>query len=268
MIVRSWNSSGSAKVFWTKRAFRLAPPLLASFVLVGVLFGATEAGMAVLTWLSFGIVESRNAPLWSLGPEEVAYLTLAALSALSLVNRRTAITAAVASCVIGSLVPLNTYTALVPAFVLGVAWSYQPLKIDWRITLSLAAGLFPLVEIAPWLNSFRLIVCCVLVLQVGQLRVAKPKEREMTDYSYGLYIYHAPIMLWLMAQGVTGPTWWLSTIGLSFAAAWLSHRYLEAPAERLKRRLLDRWRQSSPQTLPNHVGQLPVCNSPVLEPAG
>src|SRR5262249_36182536 len=57
--------------------------------------------------------------------------------------------------------------------------------------------------------------------------------------SYGLYLYHMPIRLWLQPDGLgwghPGPT--LLVAGLAFAAAIASYFWLERPCLRLKDRL-------------------------------
>lgn len=61
---------------------------------------------------------------------------------------------------------------------------------------------------------------------------------EIGKRSYGLYIWHLPIFRWVAEQDfvIPDPVSVALKYGATFAVAWLSYRYVEAPALRLKKR--------------------------------
>ncbi len=47
--------------------------------------------------------------------------------------------------------------------------------------------------------------------------------------SYGIYLWHAPLMLLAEDLGLVGVGWRFVAVAVSFVTAWLSHRYVEMP---------------------------------------
>lgn len=92
------------------------------------------------------------------------------------------------------------------------------------------------------------------------IKLRHPLLERLGDLSYGMYIWHVPIMygvlLTLQALG------WrdgfnelsqLATIGLTLWGAWLSRRYIEMPFLRLKRRF-----QTQPSPSPSSIANEPA----------
>lgn len=134
-------------------------------------------------------------------------------------------------------------------FVLG-AWLSQ--RQDWQQRL---LSLSPLVLVVAYLmlaalghalglvvlgNEINPLSYLLLAALVFRLAYAKPELSDQllrrNDISYGVYIYHMPVINLLIYQGLHHSAW---SVGLAcaatLAAAWLSWRHVERPALRLKR---------------------------------
>jgi peptidoglycan/LPS O-acetylase OafA/YrhL len=81
--------------------------------------------------------------------------------------------------------------------------------------------------------------------------------------SYGLYLYHMPIIEWLEPSqlGWTAPVRTLQVAGLSLAVAIVSYFAIERPCLRLKSRL-----RTQPVRVPAHPDR-PACVHHELKPA-
>ena len=87
------------------------------------------------------------------------------------------------------------------------------------------------------------------MISFGQFSANSLSDRLLrrNDLSYGVYIYHGPVINFLLAKGLTGgwigfPLAVLSTLGLSYA----SWRLVEKPALNLKRHPLYQHRAADP----------------------
>ncbi len=78
--------------------------------------------------------------------------------------------------------------------------------------------------------------------------------RGLGRISYGVYLYHWPIFLWLSETNTDlhGLALWTYQVGVTVAVAWLSYRYLEMPI-----------RQGRP-LLPGRFGALPIVRAGVV----
>jgi hypothetical protein len=82
--------------------------------------------------------------------------------------------------------------------------------------------------------------CALLVVGVGTARSrfwGNPWLRLCGIMSYGIYLWHWLIILWLVNLGVTGPAFHLLALFGSLAAALLTYVVIEQPFEMLGRRL-------------------------------
>jgi peptidoglycan/LPS O-acetylase OafA/YrhL len=88
------------------------------------------------------------------------------------------------------------------------------------------------------------LVACTLALWVGGLRMPRLAHIQRHDYSYGVYIYHWPVIMMLRAAlppiGALRLT--VLAIAVTLAAAVLSWHLVEAPAQRAVRNWLRRGR--------------------------
>lgn len=80
------------------------------------------------------------------------------------------------------------------------------------------------------------VIARVLVQPAGtmSLLLSRPSAVAIGRRSYGLYLYHWPIFLFVGVD--RRPTVLAVAFGLTFAAAWVSYRVIEQPFLRMKRR--------------------------------
>jgi peptidoglycan/LPS O-acetylase OafA/YrhL len=124
----------------------------------------------------------------------------------------------------------------------------RDLRVGWRhvaCALALAglnwtrsAALTP--SPLPWFGI--LLVAGTLALAVGSVRLPVAGHLQRHDYSYGIYIYHWPVLLMLRTAFAPLGHWRLLALGLLVTGvlAVLSWHLVEAPALRTVRRLLRR----------------------------
>lgn len=143
------------------------------------------------------------------------------------------------------------------------------------LALALTVGITSRTHQAPWpgvtILAFNVLFFGVIGLTVGQSgrRWLAPLRstflRRMGMISFGLYLYHMPILLLFHDVARTfGPLGKplrreLPALGACFAVAWLSWRHLEEPILRLKNRLEYRTRE-----LPGHHLRMHQTNSRLL----
>lgn len=253
-ILGSWQSSPSISYFWLKRVTRLLPAFILSFLLVGVLFGFGEVGRTFATYshVGFGGTFSNtvNPPLWSLAAEEIVYVALSIVAAwLTIRNLKSAVIVAIIAyvgfCGIGNVGGLagDRYLALIPAFIYGLYVRESGFRFPLN-PWALLVGCFALSSVIvlhhgrePMAWALWNVLSFVTVLELGRMDVRIPKLKG--DVSYGIYIYHYPILLFLISLGVTGLGLYALlpiTLALSIASLLLAER----PVLRLRQRLVAR----------------------------
>lgn len=268
LIPGSYETSRGAGHFAWKRLLRVYPAFLVSFLLVWLIAGARALGPSMATYLTMGLVSlpfAANLPLWSLMVEEVLYgghvasrLLKAWSNRLPVVmigicfavwlwlgyqgitvtsNRANILVLTTMAYFIGNLLyvhkaKLAKIPTWVPVAVLfcSAAWPYikpsiDPMYLAWaypfmlRATLASAAAVV-LAERLPW--SFN----------------------KMPDFSYGIYIYHWPLMLLLRRFGLADGLLLCATLvstGLFAAISWYT---VEEPILKLKNGLPTRSAES------------------------
>jgi peptidoglycan/LPS O-acetylase OafA/YrhL len=132
---------------------------------------------------------------------------------------------------------------------LAVVWVMQPAALSkfssWWLTLAavIVAGVVVVDGQNMNVYGFALVVIATLVVLCNLLvRATSPMAGALShpamvaigQRSYGLYLYHWPIFLFLGLD--LRPHILLLGFGASFAAAWLSYAYIEMPFLRMKRR--------------------------------
>lgn len=212
LVLQSYDTSSSWKHFLWKRMLRVVPALLISFIISGIAFGYSGLFNSFLNWLTGGFYKGEggfnNGPLWSLAWEELAYLCLAGLW-LSRAYRRPQVIwflLAVSVVMIWQTTGLTRHgrlvTFLAPSFLVGnlmylyrryllrvypaIPWLILFLAINWKhfpAALWLGGASIPIVQ------SFAV----VLVSMAG----AKAIPFRFPDISYGIYVYHYPIVAYL-----------------------------------------------------------------------
>ncbi len=252
LVLQSYAESGSWRTFIRKRVLRIMPALLLAFALSYLLFDLKVMFNSVLTWLTGGLYAmdgAANGPLWSLAWEELAYLSLAVLWMLGAYERPFWIWVLWVAAVL--LVWATSYLVphrqimffLVPAFLTGnlmylyrrhllnvhplVPWIAFYIMLQWRfVPDSLLFG-----------GGGLLLVQAFAVVWAGMagFRVIPFK---FPDISYGMYIFHMPIIQYLSySKGVDTLSSMLVVGGLLLVPLCLASWYgVEKPALRFKHR--------------------------------
>lgn len=135
-----------------------------------------------------------------------------------------------------------------------VACAVVFVAINWTRTASMGPTGFTWFGLA--------LVCTALALSAGSTRMQRWAYLRRHDYSYGIYLYHWPIMTMLKAAipSMTALPMIAAGIGLTIPMAMLSWHLVEAPAMRAMRRQLSGRRL--------HVVETAVTDDPAWQRSG
>lgn len=259
------RSSGYGK-FAMKRVLRIGPAFAASILLVAALFGLKAAGGTFAFYLTMGLLVSRSASrdlsLWSLALEEIIYAGHAffrrfkrlwnskAVFAIYFVITGGAIFFAYHPkwAFHGPLQPTPTYILSIAAmFPLGNLIYLNIGRID-RLKWGLLCAVFA-VSFLLWIDRLSLSIflylpggaiagACAVIIAYKAPQV----EFKFPDLSYGIYVYHEPILFWLrsLKRALTVSTTLFLLMAITLGMATLSWYLIEGPALRLKKRFSKR----------------------------
>lgn len=231
LCLQSLERRGIAS-FWRARLLRIMPALLASLCLVWALFGFYPMLSAFGTYLTAGTAHrGANSPLWSLLPEEIMYFSMCLAWLCGAYRSRVFLWAALTvSCLIAMVAYAESravamYAQLVPSFLTGnLMYVYRDKNPSWiawpalllTVRLNVTYPMHPL-----WMGVSGAAGAFCLIL-IG--RQARQINWKLPDMSYGVYVYHVPL---LNAFG------WLGIVATPVVAA-LSWYLIEQPCLRLK----------------------------------
>lgn len=250
LVLKSYEDSGSWRIFIRKRALRLLPALVCSMLLCWMLFDFRAAYNSFLNWISGGLYTLTgvaNGPLWSLAWEELAYAMLALLWMLGAYKRKIIIWLLLAVSLVivylsRSLAPhIQIIIFLLPAFFIGnIAYLYRDVLlrvnsfVPWLLLLAVINKKY-----IPYFND--LVMLCEVAFQafaVVWVGIAgfKMVPFKFPDISYGLYIFHMPIILYLVNAKIATTTQEMALwLPLPLLVCCLASWYLvEKPALKLK----------------------------------
>ncbi len=198
--------------------------------------------------------QNLNGPLWTLYWEGRMYVMVALIGMAALLPMR--------RWLCGAALFLLLATALWPQVASGYIWEARmwswflcgmllqtlapQIRIDWRhplcalILLGLNWTRSQALTPAPTTWFGIALLLAALALWVGSARWTRLSHLQRHDYSYGIYIYHWPVLLMLRAALPPVGGWQLLGAGLVVIVplAMLSWHLVEAPALRLLRRRL------------------------------
>lgn len=262
------RTEGPARLrqFFLNRALRIWPLYLAVLLACAIGLGR---GADAWSLLLFGVASrAGDAPIgteWSLDVEVQFYailpllaLAMARLRAGLLVPLMAALTAA--GWLLWSAAGMLTALKFLPAFLAGMAIR----RLDWRpgdraARLSLwafalataAVMLLPPTRAMFFLGAFggvdedlfaMLWVAPLLpYLAASVAQPSSPRDKLLGDFSYPLYLVHAPLMAaaehWFEWRSLAGVSLLLVLVA---AATWLLHRLVDRPSERWRKALVER----------------------------
>lgn len=268
MVLGSLQRSGGARLFWTKRALRILPAFCGCLAVIYLLHGLTGLDLALRSYYTFGsqMKNSPNGPLWSLSVEEVAYALMTVLAALGFYRSSRRV---LAVGLFGAAVTFLAFLMLpddrewrwrilmlVAPFFLGSAYFLNPkpfAKIGpWALPLAVLGqtgwwyGIsipiwertFPIHLLNAASNLFGVVFGAIAVLHIGTMKwQIKPLP---VDISYGVYVYHSPLLVWLFHGGMRGWAFVAAGYSAAIVVSLASYLILERPALRLKERLAAR----------------------------
>ena len=253
LVLKSFTETPSWPRFAWKRLCRVIPAWLASFVLVALISGFAACLGCLKVWATLGLTlgyggSSVNGPLWSLGWEELFYAGLAVLYLAGAYQKPVAIwlLAGVSTFVcwqtIDNIHELHRVAmcALPSSFFLGNLVYIYCAQLR-RLRPALALGLLVGAVIANYYRGYdqadQFILQHALLLAALLASIAGPTllAFAIPDISYGIYVYHAPIVNLLVNEGKATQWALLSSTALAVLplaiASWF---LLEKPALKLK----------------------------------
>jgi peptidoglycan/LPS O-acetylase OafA/YrhL len=208
--------------------------------------------------------QDLNGPLWTLYWEGRMYVMVALVGLSAALPLRTWFR----GCAVFLLLAANLFPDVAGGYVWEVRmWSLflvgmlvQTLAAELRVGPVQAACALALV-LLNWTRFAALtpsplswfgiaLAACTIALWVGSSRVPRTGHVQRHDYSYGIYIYHWPVLM--MLRAALPPTGALRLTALALAVttvlAVLSWHLVEAPALRVARRWLRRAPSVPPRT--------------------
>lgn len=236
LVLQSFENSPSWGRFAWKRACRVMPAFAACLGMIWLVFGYGQLAATLKTYATVGLpFGSVDGAVWSLAAEEIAYFILAALSLC------------------------GAYRAKWPIWImLGIALALPSpegpmLKVSWLPVPFLVGSLMYLYRdclktFEPWIwgalfmavlifggrasgQHWSLLAQSFAVVGFGAFG-PKLKMPKMPDFSYGIYLWHLPIIAALGIHWFTIPA--VASVAI---ASWF---IIEKPALRLKDYGLDR----------------------------
>jgi peptidoglycan/LPS O-acetylase OafA/YrhL len=247
LIPGSFDASKNWQHFAWKRFLRVYPAFAISMVLTFLLLGLPGFMAALFTYLTMGLVVPGpgNLPLWSLMVEEILYASHVLARLRNRWNAEAAgvcfaITLGVSTALnwphrpIGPALAVDGIIRAAAAYFLGnIAYFNKP-KLS-RASGLLAIG-FGLACVAARVYSVSVLapalICGMALASVLAANNLPQIIQRIPDASYGIYIYHFGIYIWLIRHGYSA--WW--TLPAVLALAFVSAIIVEQPLLKSKDR--------------------------------
>ena len=274
LIAKSLETRRHLGEYFKSRFLRLFPALalvvFASLVFFGPVFSPASAGPFLKdpdTWTYvarvFGLMDPRgdvagafsgnpephlNAPLWTIRFEVFCYILVGLAFAAGMFKNRVIVLGLFLIFTLVSMTRfLPDYSVLSPAgydffrltaaFLLGVLLYYVPEFRRPRLMMVLICAVLFLVFGRLWVSElFANLFLAFGVLYAGFYGREISRLAKLPDYSYGIYIWHYPILQALEYSIPSLQSWQLLMLAtpLVLICSGLSWHYLEKPALRLK----------------------------------
>jgi len=240
LIPGSFEGSRGWGHFAWKRLLRVGPAMVVSLLAIAFLFGLVPMERSLIPYITAGLIMvGYNAALWSLMVEEILYASHAVLR-IGKIWKAETIAVLIVLCVAGSFLPVRS--EVMRLFQCAAAYSIGNLaylniaKVNsWKwqwLTLGavVSIGAFLLTHTTPVMLTGSIFTILAL-RNMPQV----PLPEKWPDLSYGIYIYHEPILIALkMKAGMVGNPLIVYTMGIAFVVACLSWFLLESQALKFK----------------------------------
>jgi peptidoglycan/LPS O-acetylase OafA/YrhL len=194
--------------------------------------------------------EIVNAQLWTVPFELYCYLLLSGLTLLGLKRRRWVGLAALSALIVGywafrqfkpdPLEGVGNFSGweLMLYFLGGVsAYQFRDRIPAGPVTFTLAVILSLLIlQFVPSGEYLAIPSVVYMTVYLGLIDLPRSKFSGLSDFSYGLFLYHWTLQQWFVALLPTRSVLLTACAGLigGFAVAWVSWNYVERPALSLK----------------------------------
>lgn len=261
LVLGSLKSSSGYGHFWAKRAWRVLPAFFAVLIFTWALHGSEGLWLSLRSYYTFGVINqnSPNSSLWSLAAEEVAYALMALLFMLGFYKRPRLCLWVAGLYTLGFLAYAWVYgsegqlwAALPAAFFVGsfcylVDLRKVPNWVGWAILLGFILSFW--VRGNEEFEAMRLAVSVpIAALGAVLVGVGKPLSlRVPIDISYGIYIYHLPILIFLARREMRGTEMWIYGVAGTLLVSLISFYLLERPALKMKERRRSRALAPAPE---------------------
>ena len=242
------RSAGYAHFAW-KRLLRVGPAFVLSFVLVATL--GESIWDALIQWASLGqLITGPNGSLWSLSTEEILYCLLAIAFASGLyASKHRAAKSLVIILAVVAIIGLSPWTPPRRFLVVGMSfiWGSLLYVVREKIIWSAAAGVLCLfgafivrlfaLDLAP--TAYALVNAPLIAYAMISLALHAPPlfanyRGQVGDPSFGIYVYHMPVLLWLKSHSISGVMLPLATFIIVGTLGLLSWHLIEKRALSLK----------------------------------
>ncbi|MCC7476389.1 MAG: glycosyltransferase [Pirellulales bacterium] len=254
LIPQSLERSRDMWHFAWKRIVRTIPALIPLLVAIGIVFGFKRVLGAILQYLTAGYrgeFVGVTLPLWSLIVEDALYACMAVLFVFGVHRNFWLISGIVTALLVGGeqvsdyMTKYRLFDTSTAFFVGTLVYIFHERirRLHWIIPgFGLLASLMGWLDFAGRLG-FPFLIACVIILAITLPQL----KWKIPDLSYGAYIWHAPILLALLAPvGMArAMPWVVATCLLTLLASLGSWYLVEKRALRHKDM---RWPQGLPIT--------------------
>lgn len=262
LVLGSYANNPQIIPFLIKRSLRIFPGLIASIFLCWLILGPEYATSSVRMFLTGGLgVTEGNRPLWSLIWELLAYIILIILWLLGAYQSKVALTLLLAISIGLSYYicaenyhPTYQILSFLPvSFLIGNIF-FLLRNVTKKIHFGYSVCFFIFVVIffsSPYRETLvaplPVILQAIAVVWLGSSDIPVAKK-QFPDISYGLYIYHYPILIWFSHKShlMNSMQTLLALAIILPSVSLISWYFIEKPALNIKKRISGKQIPSSP----------------------